>query len=166
MGRHAGEGSLRPGTESFGITELVGLFREALIALLPVMDKSRIQWREGRTYDPWEDIERTLYYSIIGSCVENAVPPGCLRPLAPYGHPQPSYTNRSFLVASDERSAAFVKLGTGSEPFDEAILLELDANLAPTTNRFRKALAGTDFMIATPNVGGGLAFGERIVYVA
>lgn len=152
-------------TESFGITDLLGLFRDALVTLLPVMDKARIDWREGHTYDPWEDVERTLYRSIIGSCVENAVLPGSLRPLAPYGLWQPSYANLSFLLASDERGAAFLKFGTGSEPFDEVILLELDVNLTPTTKRIRKTLAGTEFMIAMSNGDGSLSVSDRIAYV-
>jgi hypothetical protein len=71
-----------PETDSADITELVGMFREALVALLPVMDKAGIEWRDGRTYDPWENTERTLFDSLIGSCVENAVPAGSALPLA------------------------------------------------------------------------------------
>ena len=75
--------------ETFDVTELVGIFRSGLLALLPIMDAARIRWAEPGVYDPWEEIERTLFSSIVGSCVENATP-NRLRPLAAYGL---TYTN-------------------------------------------------------------------------
>ena len=153
-------------TEIFDVTELVGLFREALLALLPVMERSRIRWREGQSYDPWENIERTLYESIIGSCVENAICIGGITRLASHGLVQPAYTDQSFLVSSDNKNAAFLELATGSAPFDEATFLELRADLTPSKNRFRRALAGTHFLLATPKDGCRLEFHQQINYLA
>jgi hypothetical protein len=135
-------------TETFDFTELVGLFREALIALLPVMEKSRIKWREGQSYDPWEEIERTPYHSIIGSCVDNAMSIQPIVRLASYGLERQAYADRSFLVASDNEHIAFLKFGTSSEPFDEAIFLELGTALKPSGSRVRRGLAGTQFLLA------------------
>ena len=153
-------------TETFDVTELVGLFREALLALLPVMERSRIKWREGQSYDPWENIERTLYKSIIGSCVENTMPAGSVMRLASYGLMQPTYADQSFLVSSDNKNAAFLELVTRSEPFDEAAFVELRADLMPSNNCFRRTLAGTHFLLATPSDGGRLEFHQQINYLA
>jgi hypothetical protein len=152
-------------TEIFDVTELVGLFREALLALLPVMERSRIRWREGQSYDPWENIERMLYESIIGSCVENAMPIGSIKRLASYGLVQPAYTDQSFLVSSDNKNAAFQKLVTRSELFDEAAFVELRVDLTPSKNSFHRALAGTHFLLATPKDGGRLEFHQQINYL-
>src|ERR1700730_2658500 len=83
-------------TESFEVTELIRIFRSGLLALLPVMDAARIRWAEPSIYDPWEDIERTLYSSIIGSCVENSILTG-LRPLVTYGLTYGDYSAHSFI---------------------------------------------------------------------
>jgi len=162
----AEEGKQASTTETFDVTELVGLFREALLALLPVMERGRIQWREGQSYDPWENIERTLYESIIGSCVENAVPAGSIMVLAPYGLTQPAYSDRSFLVSSENKNAALLKFATRSEPFDEATFLELRTDLTPSKNSFRRALAGTHFLLATPKDGCRPEFHQQINYLA
>ena len=151
-------------SETFDVTSLVGLFQEALIALLPIMEKSRIGWRAGQAYDPWENIERTLYASIIGSCVDNAVVPGRLMPLAPYGLMRSTYGDRSFLVASDERCAAFLELTKKSEPFDEAIFLELDSSLVPSGTRIRRPLVGTRFSLAIPTEVQKLELHHQVTY--
>jgi hypothetical protein len=152
-------------TETFAVTELVGLFREALLALLPVMEKSRIKWREGESYDPWEEIERALYKSIIGSCVENATSIQPIFPLAAYGLVYPTYADRSFLVPSDNERIAFLEFGTGAEPFDEAIFLELGTALKPSRGRVRRALAGTKFLLAVPK-DDRLEFHSQVEYLA
>jgi hypothetical protein len=153
-------------TETAHITELVGLFREALPALLPVMDKAQIEWRDGRTYDPWENIERTLYDSILGSCVENAVPIGSTLQLANYGLVRPTYSDRSFLVASEIGNAAFLELATRSQPFDEAVFLELRPDLTPSDNRIRRPLHDLQFLIAIPDESGRVALHRRITFLA
>jgi len=152
-------------TETFDVTELVGLFRAALLAILTVMDKSRIKWREGQSYDPWEDIEQTLYESIIGSCVDNATSINPIVRLASYRLEQPTYADKSFLVPSDNKSAALLRLTTRSEPFDEAFFLELGSDLTLSKSRIRRPLAGIQFLLAVPKEGGGLEFHRQIEYL-
>jgi hypothetical protein len=152
-------------TESFDVSELVGLFRDALVALLPIMDKSRIEWRDGRTYDPWEEIERTLYHSIIGSCVDNVEPSGSIARLAAYGLERSSYADRSFLVASDDKHAAFLELAANREPFSEAVFLKLGTDLAPSGERIRRTVSGTQFLLAAPKDKSRLEFHQRITYL-
>jgi hypothetical protein len=153
-------------TETFDITYLVHLLREALVALLPVMGKASIEWREGRTYDPWENIERTLYDSIVGSCVENAEPMGTILILATYGLVMPTYADRSFLVSLETGGEAFLKLGTGLQPFDEAIFLELRSDLTPSDKRVRRPLNDVNFLLASPQQNGRLEFHRQITFLA
>jgi hypothetical protein len=149
-------------TDTFDVTELVSLFRDALLALLPIMDRSRIEWRDGKTYDPWENIERTLYQSIIGSCVESIVPTSKTNRLASYGLQYPNYRGMAFLVASDDRNAVLFDLVAGQEPFSEAAFVKLDRNLEPVSDRILRPLATTKFLLALPSANGTLAFNERI----
>jgi len=153
-------------TEIANVTELVGLFREALLALLPVMDKARIEWREGRTYDPWENIERILYDSILGSCVENAVPTGSAVRLATYGLVRPTYADRSFLVASGVGNAAFLELATRPQPFDEAVFLELRPDLTSSESRIRRPLNDLQLLLAIPDKSGRVALHQKLTFLA
>jgi hypothetical protein len=155
-----------PATGSADVTELVGVFRAALVALLPVMDKAGIEWRDGRTYDPWENVARTLFASLIGSCVENAVPVGSVPPLAAYGLLRPTYVDRSFLVPSGTDNAAFLGLATSSQPFDEAIFVELSSDLTPSDRRIRRPLSSLQFMLAVPLDKGLLQLQQRITFLA
>ena len=92
--------------------------------------------------------------------------PGSIMVLASYGLTQPAYTDRSFLVSSENKNAAFLKFATRSEPFDEATFLELRTDLTPSKNSFRRALAGTHFLLATPKDGCRLEFHQQINYLA
>jgi hypothetical protein len=122
--------------KTISANEAVGLYRDALVAVLPVMERADIPLNGDQVYDPWEDIERTLYQSIIGSCVDNSP----LLPLAPYGMTLRNYAGHSFLVSAKMQSAAFVQLHTGLAPFDEAVFSELGSNLVPTGKSIRRAL--------------------------
>jgi hypothetical protein len=151
-------------SQSFTITELVDIFRAALVALLPAMGRARIKWNGDRVYDPWEDIERTLYGSIVGSCVENAVSPSNPYPLAAYGLLLPSYATHNFLVAQDRPNAAFVELRTAAEPFNEALFVELDEGFVPSIRKFSRPLAGLDFLLAAPRKDKDVVFESTIAY--
>jgi hypothetical protein len=137
--------------EAFDVTELVGIFRSGLLALLPVMDAARIRWAGLGVYDPWEEIERTLFSSIVGSCVENSTPSG-LRPLAAYGLTYTDYLAHSFISERSLRiegtTNALVELQTSQEPFDVALFHELDAGLISTGRMITKPIALCAFDLA------------------
>jgi hypothetical protein len=143
--------------ENFDTTELVVIFRSGLLSLLPVMAAARIRWTEPGVYDPWENIERTLYSSIIGSCVENAVPGG-LRPLATYGLTYRDYSASSFLseraLLSEGTMNALVELQTEKGPFDVAVLRELNVNFIPTGRAIVKPLGLCTFDLGARDITG------------
>ena len=142
---------------SFEVTELVRLFRSGLLALLPVMDAARIRWAEPGVYDPWEDIERTLYTSIVGSCVENAEP-DTVPPLAAYGMTTTDYSAHSFIsergLRLDGTLNVLVVLRTSMEPFDTVLLHELDGSLTPTGQAIIKQLESCVFDLAAQTAAG------------
>ncbi len=136
---------------NFEISELVRIFRSGLLALLPVMDAAHIRWAEPRVYDPWEDIERTLFNSIVGSCIENAVP-NSLPSLAPYGVAMMDYSAHSFISERSLHLAGIrnvlIELRIGAEPFDTAVFNELDPNLKPIGSAITKPIEACDFVLA------------------
>lgn len=153
--------------DSFEVTDLVRLFRLGLLALLPVMDAARIRWAEPGVYDPWEEIERALYTSIVGSCVENCTLADCLQPLAPYGLTRTDYLAHSFISERGLRSEGtlnvFVELRIGSEPFDTVLLQELDASVTPTGRAITKAIEACAFDLAV-RTAGGIRYRGEITY--
>jgi hypothetical protein len=152
--------------DSFEVTELVRLFRSGLLALLPVMDAARIRWAPPGAYDPWEDIERTLFTSIVGSCVENATPKA-LPPLASYGLSRTDYSDYSFISERGLRLAgtlnALVELRNGKEPFNTALLHELDASLTPTGRVITKQFETCTFELAG-RTAAGINYRDELTY--
>ena len=152
--------------DSVEVADLVRLFRSGLLALLPVMDAARIRWAGPGVYDPWENIERTLCASIIGSCVENAEPDRLL-PLAAYGLAQVAYSNHSFIsergLRLDGAMNALVELQIGKEPFDTALFHELDASLVPTGRAITKQIETCAFDLAGQTVA-GISYRAAITY--
>ena len=118
----------------FAVAELVTIFRASLVALIPVAERARITWQGPEVYDPWEEIERALFVSIVGSVVSNARPfPPCALPK--YGIALQSYADRSFITDRAARlrgeHLVFIKLTTLQDPFDTMCFLELGADSIP-----------------------------------
>jgi hypothetical protein len=87
--------------ERFGVPDLIRIFQASLVALIPVAERARIAWNGPAVHDPWEDIERTLFSSIVGSVVENMVP-SPPRSLPSYGLIHPTYADQLYHRAIGE----------------------------------------------------------------
>jgi len=108
------------------ITELIGIFRESLEALIPAMEKARIPWREGEAYDDWDEIANTLFKSIVINSLAEELS-GALH-LSEYDVHYEDYSKRSFLqVATDSGDrTAFVKFAMVDRPFDSIYAVALN----------------------------------------
>ena len=156
--------------ETFSVTELVEIFRESLLALLPSMDKAKIAWRGPSVYDPWEDVERTLFGSIIGSCVSNAIvlPRSGVR-FAPYGLPLKDWCGFCFLSSPTLRTGdtmyAFTEIAHSGprNTFDEARFTELGPKLSPTGKAVGALLDQIEFDLVIPGKDGPNYF-EQITF--
>lgn len=116
---------------TFTVAELITIFRASLVALIPVAERARIAWQGPKVYDPWEEIERALFTSIVGSVVANARPsPPCALPK--YGIVLRSYADLSFITDRAARlrgeHLVFIELTTLQDPFDTMRFLELGAD--------------------------------------
>ena len=54
------------------IRDLVDIFRQASIALIPFVEMVQIPWREPDTYDDWDDISSVLFNSIVYNTIREA----------------------------------------------------------------------------------------------
>ncbi|MBB5295862.1 hypothetical protein E5F05_10330 [Deinococcus metallilatus] len=55
------------------MTELMEVFREALIALIPALERARIAWRSPEAYDDWDAIAETLFEQIVVNSIRHGL---------------------------------------------------------------------------------------------
>jgi hypothetical protein len=135
--------------------------------MIPSAERARIAWRGPDVYDPWEDIERTLFSSIVGSVVENMVP-SPPRSLPTYGLIHGTYADHSFITERSERLRGsylvFVELITVDDPFDTLRFVEVDAAFVPTGPNVKLPLVQ-----ATPELaareGGDIRYLDLVEYL-
>jgi len=47
------------------VAYLLGILRQALTALVPVVEMARMPWRDGEAYDDWDAIAECLYDNLV-----------------------------------------------------------------------------------------------------
>jgi len=55
------------------ITEIVTVFRGALLAIIPWVEKAKIKWKDGESYDDWDNIAQVLFENIVCSSIYGEV---------------------------------------------------------------------------------------------
>ena len=109
------------------VNELTLIFRDALLALIPIADRARMQWREPKNYDDWDSIAQSLFQSIVVSSLAHAGPLQPSYELPKYDVRIANYSENSFLSTSAcPTDLAFVCFETGQSPFDSALFARLD----------------------------------------
>lgn len=109
------------------VSQLLSDFRDALVALVPIAERTRIAWRKPQAYDDWEEIEAALFYSIVASPFENNAEGVRWSPLAAYDFAVETYASNSFVsLAGTPRHAALLCLDTQDRPFDTCVTAVLD----------------------------------------
>jgi hypothetical protein len=113
-------------TWSVSSTNLLGHFREALLALVPIADKIHMPWREPDSYDDWDAIASALYNSIVIRSIESATEDERFFPIPQYDKRIISYSYNSF-VSNFElgRGYAFICFQTNNTPFDTCLFAAL-----------------------------------------
>ena len=152
---------------TFAMSDLIGIFREGLVALIPVAERARIAWHGPRVYDPWEGIEAALFASLVTSVVDNAVP--SLRTLPRYGSlGHRSYADLSFVT---ERAArlrgerlVFLRLTTVQEPFDTICLRDVGDDFIPTGRTVELPLSEVQPELAA-RTADGLLYLDTVEYI-
>jgi hypothetical protein len=115
------------------VSQLLLVFRDASRALVPHVEKVRIEWRDSSAYDDWDDIAQTLYEKIVVSSVLWAMPEEererCEFPK--YNMTYSSYSGKTMITvnrASAAERLVFHSFTTATDPFDKARACRVDAN--------------------------------------
>ena len=113
------------------ITELMSIFRDSLVALVPTLDRARISWRKPDAYDDWDEIVEALYRSIVIRSIECSFPDEPTIPFPKYGFQYEQYQDVSFIDVRPESGGCtgfllFVEFETFKSPFDTIECCHID----------------------------------------
>jgi hypothetical protein len=104
------------------VSELVATFRQGLLALVPIAEKLRMNWRDDEQHHDWE----RLAEAVFDACVRSPISADARRvddelPLARYDIDDSPYQERSWIAidADDFTSPlVLVRLSSEHDPFD------------------------------------------------
>lgn len=142
------------------MTDVLLTLREALIALVPTMERARIPWREAEAYDDWDAIATVLYERlVVGTLAAGLSGDDQERGLSlpPYDLLVPSYQPYSWIqvrVPGNEDRLVFQRFGTTHTPFDTACVVRLDGEARPTCVPMRVASNQATYLIVVREPAG------------
>lgn len=110
------------------VTELLAIFRGALLSIIPWLEKAKIKWKEGESYDDWDNISESIYMNIVCSSLIGDV--ASEYGIAKYNFDYNDYTPINFIEVRDkdnsEKKFAFVAFQSNFSPLDSVKVAELD----------------------------------------
>ena len=136
-----------PGVWRTDMTYLLGVFREALQVLVPVVRKARIDHEQEFAYDDWDDIAQNLYRNIVERSARSAIGLTDDLELPQYDTLFDAYTQAAMVVmrAPDIQSAGHVvfhSFASRNELFDTTLGVAVDESYQRTAG-FREWRADT-----------------------
>lgn len=136
------------------VNELMEIFHQALLAMIPIAEKARMPWKEPDTYDDWDEICEVIYKSIIIQSIRNDDKNIKLQPILKYDARVDDYSQLSFITKEQSSEyLAFVCFETSQAPFDVCLFAVLDAQ-GKVTGQQRYPLSATKFLFAGRNSHG------------
>ena len=126
------------GIRNSEMLEIISNFRAALMAMLPVLEKANIPWRNVGMYDDFDGIAESLFeWMVLHKLENNAIEQFDTVPeLAKYGYIYKNYSKKSFIqviIEKDETFDLYVFnfISTKDTPFDTMIcnIIDFDGNL-------------------------------------
>ncbi|MBL1181634.1 MAG: hypothetical protein HND27_11055 [Bacteroidetes bacterium] len=110
------------------VTELLAIFRGSLLAIIPWLEKAKIKWKEGESYDDWDNITESIYANLVCSSLTGEVVSEY--GIAKYNFNYNDYTSMSFIEVKNkdnsEKKFAFVAFQSNFSPLDSVKVAELD----------------------------------------
>jgi hypothetical protein len=110
------------------VTELIVIFRGALLSLIPWLEKAKIKWSEEESYDDWDSIVEALYLNIVCSTLIGEI--SSEYKIAKYNFYYDSYKSLNFIRALDknnpEKTFVFIDFKSSIHPLDKVKVAELD----------------------------------------
>jgi hypothetical protein len=109
------------------VNELLWVFRDSLIALIPAMDRAHIPWRDAQAYDDWDAIAETLFRNIVVRTLQYSHSAADPAAFCRYGFTYPSYSGKLFIQVCESPSAqdvpnVFLSFSTHQSPFDSLLV--------------------------------------------
>jgi hypothetical protein len=110
------------------VTELLTIFRGALLAIIPWLEKARIKWNEGEAYDDWDNITESLFKNIVCSSLIGEVTFNY--PIAKYNYNYDNYATLDFIEVKSKdyysKRLVFVGFQTNSSSLDSVKVAEIN----------------------------------------
>lgn len=134
------------------VGELVVLFRSALKALIPTLERARIPWRDGEAYDQWDEIGSVLYSRLVVEPLTCALKIAATPGVAAYDVFRQDWRDISFVAVrhpdlQHEKVAAFLYLASNDDPLDTVVVNLLDESLDPGPRFQSLEFAETEFVL-------------------
>lgn len=134
------------------VTDTLRIFRDALCALVEPLARARIEWRDGSSYDDWDEIAQLLFEKIVIASVGWGVPERDRRSLTipRYDDTLDSYAGMSPITVHVEGMGhlVFHSFGTRDEPFDVVKALRVDEQGRPGDGFVMLPLESVIFQVA------------------
>ena len=111
------------------IDELLGTFRAALLALVPVADRAKLGWRENETHPAWERLAVCAYDAFVrGPVSVDRDRRASDFLLAPYDIDLEGYGDNSWIGVEDSihPGCAMVRVVSVAAPFDSVQIVDVD----------------------------------------
>ena len=110
------------------VIELIIIFRGALLAIIPWIEKAKIKWKEGESYDDWDNIAESIYKNIVCSSLVGEVSSDYS--IARYNFTYDDYESLDYIKVKNYKYAgkefAFVGFRSNSAPLDSVKVAELN----------------------------------------
>ena len=115
------------------VTELLDIFHESLLTLIPIMERAHLPWKEPDSYDEWDNITETLFQVLVVGTLQWVIyqkEEGKLE-IPKYDFRYENYSSHSFIAIkqrtnNDENYLVFVGFATKDAPLDTVEYVEID----------------------------------------
>jgi hypothetical protein len=114
------------------VNEVVRIFREGLLALIPVVEKAKMPWADPHAYDDWDVIAQGLYEGIVILSLAHSIQWDDFKEIPKFDHRISDYHDRSYIfLAEAGEQKPFICFHSVKAPFDTALvaLLDKDGNV-------------------------------------
>ena len=136
------------------VDHLVFVFRDALRALVPHLERVRIEWRDGAAYDDWDEIAQTLYQQIVVASLLWAMPEEDRDDSIPrYDVSYKSYAGRTVICVnrfSTPEKLVFRSFATANVPFDKILACRVSSEGLVIGDVVLLDADGATFSVETP----------------
>ena len=115
------------------VTELMDILHDGFLAMIPIMDRAHLAWKEPDNYDEWDEISETLFKRLVIETIQWAIYPKDNGKLVipQYGFTFKEYSGYS-VIESVQREMqndwyfVFIAYSTTESPLDSIECLPVD----------------------------------------